>query len=461
MEVHEMCGITGVIGVQWPVQLALHMLESIEQRGNGEGAGITVATARGLESHKIVGSPFLLRRTSTISPLCSGVAAIAHHRYGTSGTNQDTLNVQPFVRSVNGWTFALTHNGSIPNCEALRQALPAIPGFDATSDSELLGLFIAQENATDFVTAVKNALRRLSNITENEAAYSLLIMTRDTLIAACDPRKHRPLAFGAIGNGWAFASETSALDAIKAEDTSEVDGGEIVVAHNGMLTRERFAPCVALTSCVVETIYLSRRTSQIFGSDETVGSHRWQVGAQLAKRYQPPREERDQTIIVPVPESALALAEGYANATGLPLVQAIVKSPGAGRSFLHPTQTMRKAELPHKFTFLPHLIAGKYVVLVDDSVIRGTTMQFIAARVTECGAASVVILSGLPQVRNECHKGVFIRKDEGGKPLLISLIHNGDPKSMARELGVRCIVFSEIDDMTIIGNDLCLDCLKA
>ena len=455
-----MCGITGVIGTQWPVQLALCMLESIEQRGNGEGAGVTISMEQGLESHRIVGSPYLLQRTLPFSNRRAGVAAIAHHRYGTSGVSQDTLNVQPFVRNVNGWTFALAHNGSVPNCEALRQALPAVPGFDATSDSELFGLFIAQENATDFVTAVKNALRRLSNITENEAAYSLLIMTRDTLIAACDPRKHRPLAFGAVGGGWAFASETSALDAVKTENISEIDGGEIVVVHNGMLTRERFAPCVALTSCVVETIYLSRPSSQVFGNSETVRSHRRQVGARLALRYQP-SAERDTTIVVPVPESALALAEGYAGATELPLVQAILKSSSAGRSFLQPTQTLRKAELPHKFTFLPHLIVGKHVILVDDSVIRGTTMQFIAARVTECGAASVVILSGLPQVRNECHKGVFIRKDEGVKPLLISLIHGGDPKSMARELGVRHIVFSEIDDMSVIGNGLCLDCLKA
>lgn len=459
----RMCGIAGVIGTKMPLQLTLKMLEYVEPRGNGEGAGIAFADQNNIEAHRIVGGPDLLIRTLPFTMTRRANCAIAHHRYGTSGASEDTLNVQPFVRSANGFRFALAHNGSIPKDGEIRKQLPNLPEFEASSDSEILGLLIAQQKTKDFLKAVITALKTLNDMTSNDAAYSLLIMSPDMIIAACDPRKYRPLAIGRIGNGWGFASEDSALRAVGAEDIQEIGGGSVVCVRNGELSRHLLStPQCGTQHCVVETLYLSQRYSHIFGYEHSVADHRSAVGAKLSQHYTPPDEERADTLVIPVPESAIPLAEGYAEATGLPLVRAILKFGSAKRSFIQPNQKQREKELLFKFCFLAHLIAGKHVVLVDDSLIRGTTMKYLAGKLMECGAKSIVILSGLPQVTRSCYRGVYIREYEGNEPRLISLIHSGDTFSMAQELGVRAIFFSEREDMHVIAeiSTLCLDCLK-
>lgn len=459
-----MCGLAGVYGVDnLPIHLTQLMIETIEPRGNGKGAGLALSTSTGFDTHRMVGAPRQVLTTLPFANTRSGTVCVAHHRYGTSTGNADTVNVQPFKRKLNGTEFVLLHNGSIPGDGTLREQLGQFEGFDASSDSEIISLLIAQglQKGDDFHTAVVKALRQLSSMTCCQAAYALIVATKDHMVIACDPQQHRPLCYGKVGDGWAIASETAALDAVFARDLTHVRGGEAVTFSENGIHSEFFWSTISPTNCVVETLYLSKHQSKLWGNPESVGEMRRRVGMMLSKHYMPPDEECADTILVPVPASAIPLAEGYHEVTGLPFVLAIAKSIFAGRSFLQNTQAEITEELETKFYGLAHLFAGKHIILVDDSVIRGSTMKYIAELLMKAGAESVVILSGLPQVVEECHKGVYIRKRADGRRRLLADIHDGDLKAMAEELGVRQIVFCSREDMKVIApvSTLCMDCL--
>ncbi len=393
---HEECGVFAIYGHPEAANLAYLGLYALQHRGQ-ESAGIASSDGREIRCHKAMGHVADIFTPSVLSGL-PGDMAIGHTRYSTAG---DTvlLNAQPFSVHCNKGKIAIAHNGNITNAQELRRDLERAGSiFQATSDTEVILHLIAHSRERTIEGALREALLQL------EGAFSLVCVAQDRVIVARDPYGFRPLAFGQLERDSAppalvFASETCAFDLINAVYLSDVEPGEIVIAGPSGLTRERYAPARKRSQCVFEHVYFSRPDSIVFG--RPVQASRENLGRLLAREA-----PVEADVVVPVPDSGVSAAIGFSAESGIPYRQALIRNHYVGRTFIEPSQAIRDFGVKLKLNPVRHLLEGRRVVLVDDSIVRGTTSRKIVRMVRGAGAREVHLRISCPPTISPCYYGV-------------------------------------------------------
>jgi amidophosphoribosyltransferase len=322
-----------------------------------------------------------------------GESAIGHTRYSTAGDTVLT-NAQPVVIDCNKGKLALGHNGNLTNAIELRKKLEHRGSiFQTTSDTEVIVHLIARSNARNLSGAIADALNQV------EGAYSLLLLTPDEIFAIRDPRGFRPLAIGRLNGSWVAASETCAFDLIDAEYVRDVEPGEMVRISRSGLESIRFAPEKQNQFCIFEHVYFSRPDSVVFG--KPVNETRERLGRLLAQEH-----PVEADIVVPVPDSGVPAAVGYAAESGIPFRMGLIRNHYVGRTFIEPSQAIRDFGVKLKLNPIRRMIEGKRVILVDDSIVRGTTSRKIVRLVREAGAIEVHVRISCPPTISPCYYGV-------------------------------------------------------
>ncbi len=393
---HEECGVVAIYGHPEAANVAYLGLYALQHRGQ-ESAGLAVSDGRSLQCHKSMGHVAEIFTPEVLGGL-SGQTAIGHTRYSTAG---DTvlLNAQPFSVTCNKGEIAVAHNGNLTNAAELRAGLERRGAiFQASSDTEVVLHLVAHSRERTLAGALREALLEI------EGAFSLVFLARDSIIVARDPHGFRPLAMGQMeySSGkicYVFASETCAFDLIGAVYLNDVEPGEMIVIDPEGLKRERYAPRRPTAHCVFEHVYFSRPDSIVFG--RPVQQSRELLGRLLANE-----SPADADVVVPVPDSGVAAAIGYADQAGLPFRQALIRSHYMGRTFIEPSQAIRDFGVKLKLNPVRHLLDGKRVVLVDDSIVRGTTSRKIVRMVRSAGAREVHLRISCPPTVSPCFYGV-------------------------------------------------------
>jgi amidophosphoribosyltransferase len=402
-----MAGMCGVFGVFAPGQPVAHLtylgLYALQHRGQ-ESAGMAVADeGASLTVVKDMGLVPNVFDDRTLAAL-SGRHAIGHCRYSTTGSST-WRNAQPVYRDVGHHQFALGHNGNLTNTEALADAAGMLPGV-ATSDTDLIAELLAQHmtaTGSDLVDALAAVLPRL------EGAYSLVLVDDTQIIGARDPEGFRPLCLGRLDGGWVLASETPALDIVGAEMVRELEPGEIVAIDGAGPRTVRVVPAEDINPrlCLFEFVYFARPDAQLYGSN--VAAARNRMGELLAAQA-PLAADREHperpAMVMPVPESGVPAAQGYARASGIPYGDGLVKNRYIGRTFIAPSQELRARSVRLKLNPLRAAIAGRRLVVVDDSIVRGTTTRAVVTMLREAGAAEVHLRIMSPPYRWPCFYGM-------------------------------------------------------
>ncbi|MBM3815739.1 MAG: amidophosphoribosyltransferase [Actinobacteria bacterium] len=395
----EECGVIGISSTdQHVAQQAFFGLFALQHRGQ-EAAGIAVADGAMARLHKDVGLVGQVFTPERLSPLI-GSHAIGHTRYSTTGSS-GARNAQPFLVETMYGPLAVAHNGNLVNAAYLRSELLTRGfGLTATSDTEVMTLMLAAAKGDTWE-------ERLATLMPTwVGAYSLVVLVADAVIAARDPWGFRPLSLGRLPEGGhAVASETCALRTLGCTDISEVQPGEVIVMQGAELRRMQAMPAMqAQSRCTFEFIYFSRPDSE--WDDMSVHQVRQQLGEQLATEH-----PVDADVVIPVPDSSIPAAIGFSRVSGIPYNDGLIKNRYIGRTFIEPTQEMRSRRVAMKFNSLPGNLAGKRVVLIDDSLVRGTTAGPLVALVREAGAAEVHLRITCPPIINACHFGVDMGHD--------------------------------------------------
>jgi amidophosphoribosyltransferase len=393
---HDECGVFAIYGHPEAANLAYLGLYAMQHRGQ-ESAGIASSDGRHIHNHKSMGHVADIFTPEVLGTL-PGELAIGHTRYSTAG---DTvlLNAQPFSVACNKGQVAVAHNGNITNAAELRRDLEREGSiFQASSDTEVILHLVARSRERTLPGALREALLQL------EGAFSLVFLAEDRIIIARDPHGFRPLAFGQmeLSGGsicHVFASETCAFDLINAVYLGDVEPGEMVIVSKDGMTRERYAPVRSHSHCVFEHVYFSRPDSFVFG--RPVEESREQLGRLLAQEHGVAAD-----IVVPVPDSGVAAALGYSSESGIPFRQALIRNHYVGRTFIEPSQAIRDFGVKLKLNPVRHLLEGKRVVLVDDSLVRGTTSRKIVRMVRGAGAREVHLRISCPPTISPCFYGV-------------------------------------------------------
>jgi amidophosphoribosyltransferase len=370
-------------------------LYALQHRGQ-ESAGIATSDGREIRNYKSMGHVADIFTPEQIASL-PGNMAIGHTRYSTAG---DTvlLNAQPFMVACNKGQIAVAHNGNITNAGELRRELEREGSiFQASSDTEVILHLVARSRERTLAGALREALLQL------DGAFSLVFLARDRVIVARDPHGFRPLAFGEMaadsGRAYVFASETCAFDLINAVYVNDVEPGEMVCIGPEGMTRERYAPECPPAQCVFEHVYFSRPDSIVFG--RAVQESRENLGRFLARE-----SGVEADVVVPVPDSGTAAAIGYAAESGIPFRLALIRNHYVGRTFIEPSQAIRDFGVKLKLNPVRHLLEGKRVILVDDSIVRGTTSRKIVRMVRNAGAREVHLRISCPPTISPCFYGV-------------------------------------------------------
>src|SRR5437867_5418300 len=392
----EECGVVAIYGHPEAANLAYLGLYALQHRGQ-ESAGIASSDGRNIHCHKSMGHVADIFTPEVLGRL-PGELAIGHTRYSTAG---DTvlLNAQPFWVVTQKGRLAIAHNGNITNAGELRSDLSKRGSiFQASSDTEVILHLVAHSSERTLAGALRDALLQL------EGAFSLVFLAEDRIIVARDPNGFRPLAMGQMEFSGGrvctvFASETCAFDLISAVYLHDVEPGEMVIVGPEGVTREHFAPERARSQCVFEHVYFSRPDSIVFG--RAVEESRENLGKLLAREW-----PADADIVVPVPDSGVAAALGYSAESGLPFRQALIRNHYVGRTFIEPSQAIRDFGVKLKLNPVRYLLEGKRVVLVDDSIVRGTTSRKIVRMVRAAGAREVHLRISCPPTISPCFYGV-------------------------------------------------------
>jgi len=403
----DACGVFGVWSPGEDVaKLAYYGLHALQHRGQ-ESAGIAVSDGRRIVVHKEMGLVAQVFDEPSLTAL-RGDIAVAHCRYSTTGAPV-WANAQPTFRSTQTVSIALGHNGNLTNTRELAAMLPPESGFaglQATSDTDVLTELIAAragDGGAGSGLGVEEASARILPLVRG--AYSLVYMDENALYAARDPQGFRPLVIGKLATGWVVASETAALDIVGASFVREVEPGEFVSLDERGLRSRRFA-AAAPKVCLFEYVYLARPDTTIGGRG--VHATRVEIGRRLAAEYPAAAD-----LVIPVPESGTPAAIGYAEASGIPYGQGLVKNSYVGRTFIQPSQTIRKLGIRLKLNPLRDVIAGRRIVVVDDSIVRGNTQRAIVAMLREAGALEVHVRIASPPVKWPCFYGIdFATRDE-------------------------------------------------
>jgi amidophosphoribosyltransferase len=392
-KLREECGIFGVTGAETASAMVALGLHALQHRGQ-EAAGITSWDGESFHTHRAMGHVAgNFDRDDVIRGLPGG-SACGHVRYATTGETS-LRNVQPLYAELNSGGFAVAHNGNISNAMKVRRELIRRGSiFQSTSDTEVIIHLVATSTYRTLIDRFIDALKQV------EGAYSLIVMTPEGMIACRDPLGIRPLVMGKLGDSIIFASETVALDVVGADYIRSIDPGELViVTHDGTMRSHRPFGEVHPRPCIFEHVYFSRPDSIVDGS--SVYSVRKAIGAQLA--IENPVEA---DYVIPVPDSGVPAAIGYAQESGIPFELGIIRSHYIGRTFIQPGDKVRHLGVKLKHNANRALIQGKRIVLIDDSIVRGTTSLKIVQMMREAGAAEVHMRIASPPTRHSCFYGV-------------------------------------------------------
>jgi amidophosphoribosyltransferase len=392
------CGVFGVFGHPEASKLTYLGLYALQHRGQ-EAAGVASSDGNEIRVHKALGHVQEIFTPEVLGRL-TGDAAVGHTRYSTAG-DTSLMNAQPFVIDCNKGNLAVGHNGNLTNAGEIRRRLEHRGSiFQTTSDTEVILHLVARSAARTLPGAFADALAQV------EGAYSILILTRDEMYAIRDPRGFRPLVLGHLDDAWVAGSETCAFDLIDAEYVREVEPGEMVRISRSGIESIRFAPEKPHQYCIFEHVYFSRPDSVIFG--RPVNQSREELGRLLAREH-----PVDADIVAPVPDSGVPAAIGYAEESGLPFRMALIRNHYIGRTFIEPEQAIRDFGVKLKLNPVRRMLEGKRVVLVDDSLVRGTTSRKIVRLVREAGATEVHVRISCPPTISPCYYGVDTpRRDE-------------------------------------------------
>jgi amidophosphoribosyltransferase len=388
---HEACGIFGIYAPNEDVaRLTFFALFALQHRGQ-ESAGIATTDGDRIRIYADMGLVSQVFSEESLSSLCGDIA-IGHNRYSTSGSSRIT-NVQPIVVGKGARTLALAHNGNITNAEYLQRGLYEQGYvFRSSTDSEVVANLILSAPGEDWVERIRYAMNRL------QGAYSLVIMTRDTLYAVRDPLGVRPLCLGSINGSRLVASESCALDHLGANFVREIEPGEILEINADGMASYRGEPHPRAL-CIFEYIYFARPDSVING--RLLYQARQAMGAGLAEEHPVAAD-----LVIGVPDSATAAGVGYALKSGIPLGYGLIKNRYVARTFIEPHQRLRDLGVKLKFNPLPDVLSGKRVVLVDDSIVRGTTTPKVVSLLRKAGAKEVHMRICAPPIRYPCFFGV-------------------------------------------------------
>ena len=393
---HE-CGVCGVFGHQDAAKLTFFGLYALQHRGQ-ESAGIVASNGEKVVIHKDMGLVSEVFTERTLEML-SGHLAIGHVRYSTTGAS-NIVNTQPFTVTHKGISLSVAHNGNLVNSISLRRQLEEQGSiFQTTMDSEIVIHLLARNIDRGLPEAVKETFAAI------QGAYSLLLMTPDTMIAVRDPNGFRPLCLGVLDNGaHVVASETCALDLIEAEYLREVEPGEVLLINKqGVTSLFPWAPAPK-RFCIFEHVYFSRPDSEVFGIN--VYAARKRMGEILAREA-----IIDADMVMPFPDSGNYAAIGYAKVSGIPLEMGMIRNHYVGRTFIQPTQSMRDFSVKVKLNPVRSLLKGKRVIIVEDSIIRGTTGRSRVQALRQAGAKEVHMVVSCPPTRHACYYGIDFPTD--------------------------------------------------
>jgi amidophosphoribosyltransferase len=393
---HDECGVFGVFGHPEAANLAYLGLYALQHRGQ-ESAGIVSSDGTDLHLHRAMGEVEEIFQPIVLAQL-PGSLAIGHTRYSTAG-DKALLNAQPIMIDCNKGKVALGHNGNLTNAAEWRRKLEHRGSiFQTNSDTEVIVHLIARSQARNLSGALGDALNQV------EGAYSLLVLTQDELYAVRDPRGFRPLVLGKLTTpggfvSWLVASETCAFDLLNAQYVREIEPGEMVRISKSGIESVHFAAEKPLQQCIFEHVYFSRPDSIIFG--RSVNESREMLGRLLAREH-----PVDADIVVPVPDSGVPAAVGYALESKIPFRMGLIRNHYIGRTFIEPSQAIRNFGVKLKLNPIRGLIEGQRVILVDDSIVRGTTSRKIVRMVREVGAKEVHVRISCPPTISPCYYGV-------------------------------------------------------
>jgi amidophosphoribosyltransferase len=425
-KLHEECGVVGVYGHPEAANLVYLGLYALQHRGQ-ESAGIVASTHSKMRLE--VGMGLVADVFDPIRILkLPGPLAIGHNRYSTAGKSE-LVNAQPCMINYSAGSMALAHNGNLVNAHAIRKGLGSKGAiFQSTNDSEVIVHLMAQSKAETFVDQAAEALRQVSG------AYSLVLMTKTELVAARDPHGFRPLCLGKLDGAYIVASETCVMDLIEAEFIREVEPGELILINDQGI--QSFFPFkkVETKHCVFEHIYFARPDSFIFG--EHVYTARKNMGRAMAQE-----SPADVDLIVPVPDSGVVSAMGFAEESGIPFEMGLIRNHYVGRTFIEPQSQIRHFGVKLKLNPVKEIIAGKRIAIIDDSIVRGTTARKIVKMLQDAGAKEVHLRISAPPILHSCFYGI----DTPTKEELIA--HTHDLEETRQYLAADSLAYLSLEKM--------------
>lgn len=438
---HE-CGVCGIFGHEDSAKLTYFGLYALQHRGQ-ESAGIVTSNGHKVNSYKNMGLVPEVFSEQILSELVGNIS-IGHVRYSTTGAS-NIINTQPLMVNHKGTTLAVAHNGNLVNSIELRSELEENGSiFQTTMDSEIVLHLMAR---TAHLGLEKALMKSFSSL---QGAYSLLLMSENTMVAVRDPNGFRPLCLGKLNNsGWVVASETCALDLIEADYVREIEPGEVlIITREGMRSIYPW-PKRDTSFCIFEHVYFARPDSEIFGTN--VYEARKQMGRILAREYR-----IDADFVMPFPDSGNYAALGYSQESGIPLEFGVIRNHYVGRTFIQPTQSMRDFNVRVKLNPVRSFLKDKRVIIVEDSVIRGTTGKSRVRSLRDAGAKEIHMVVSCPPTRHACYYGIdFPSTDQ----LIAS---NNNRKQIAEALGLDSIYYLSKEGMVeaagLASKDFCLAC---
>ena len=393
---NEECGIFGIWGHPDAASVTYFGLHSLQHRGQ-EGAGIVSSDDKKLKGYRGLGLLSEVFKEDKYLAQLTGNAAIGHVRYATAGSGS-IENIQPFLFHFYDGQVALAHNGNLTNAKSLRRELEQEGAiFHSSSDTEILMHLIRRSQKATFLDQLKEALNQV------HGGFAYILMTEDGIFAALDPNGFRPLSIGQMKNGaYVVASETCALEVVGAEFVQDVKPGEIIIINDDGLHVDYFTKGTQMAICSMEYIYFARPDSNIAGVN--VHTARKNMGKRLAKEAPVAAD-----MVVGVPNSSLSAASGYAEASGIPYEMGLVKNQYVARTFIQPTQELREQGVRMKLSAVRGVVSGKRVIMVDDSIVRGTTSRRIVQLLKEAGALEVHVRISSPPLKYPCFYGIDIQ----------------------------------------------------
>ena len=444
-KLREYCGIFGAFNLANAAELTYYGLYALQHRGQ-ESAGIVSTDGTQLHVHRDNGLVVDVFRDPAVLSSLTGRVAIGHNRYSTTGSNAKQ-NVQPLTSNFKDGFLAIGHNGNLVNTILLRQELVEAGAiFQTSTDTEVILHLIARSTYRDPVEKIADALGQV------KGAYSLVILINDRLFAARDPRGYRPLSLGRLDDGWVVGSETCAFDLISAEFVRDVEPGEILMIDQTGLKSFKPFPAKQSQQCVFELIYFSRPDSRVFG--KSVDRIRRLFGRALAQEHPVPGAE----VVISVPDSSNSAALGFSEESHIPLELGLIRNHYVGRTFIHPSQSIRDINARIKYNPVREVLAGKSVVVVDDSIVRGTTSRRLMRMIRQAGAREVHMRISSPPIRFPCYYGI----DMPTRSELIGSSHTVD--EIKTYLGVDSLGYLSEKGLEALGalegKDFCMACFN-